>query len=378
MPSTNQDDATDGRWQALRLTQRKRLFTMLAIGVAGAALVYGAYDWLIGSRSVSTDNAYVGGYIAQVSPLITSTVVAIEVTDTQFVRKGQIVARLSASDAEVALARAEAEYAMAKRDFLRQQAGGEALVANVAAKQTEIASAEAELATADAAWRKAQTDYERRSALVKTGAVSGDEMTAVANALTAAKGGVALARARVAQAQAGRQAAEEEKNAGLALTVNSTVETNPAVLAAKAKLNDARLNMNRTIVRAPIDGIVTRRQAQIGQRIAAGTPIMAIVPINSLYVDANFKESQLADVRVGQQVELTSMLYDDDVVYHGTVQGLSGGTGNAFALIPSQNATGNWVKITQRLPVRISLDPRELEAHPLRIGLSMEAEVRIK
>lgn len=362
----------------LRLAQRKRLFGLLAIGIVCAALLYGLYDWLIGSRTVSTDNAYVGGNIAVVSPLITSTLVAVEVTDTQFVKKGQILARLSSSDAAIALNRAEAEYALARRSFSQQTAGSEALTATLSARDADITSASAQLATAEAALHKATLDYDRRDALAKTGAVSGDELTFVTNALAAAKGELALAKARVRQAEANRTTAAKEMTASLALTQGSIADTNPAVLIAKSKLEDARLNMNRTVLRAPIDGIISQRQAQIGQRIAAGTPIMTIVPIDSLYVDANFKESQLAHVQVGKPVRLTSMLYGDDVIYHGKVLGMAGGTGNAFALIPAQNATGNWVKITQRLPVRIVIDPKELRAHPLRIGLSMEAEVQVR
>ncbi|WP_221796600.1 HlyD family efflux transporter periplasmic adaptor subunit [Aquisediminimonas sediminicola] len=362
----------------LRLAQRKRLFGLLAIGIVCLGLLYGLYDWLIGSRTVTTDNAYVGGNVAVVSPLITSTLVAVEVTDTQFVKKGQILARLSSSDAAIALNRAEAEYALARRIFSQQSAGGAALTAAVTARDADMTSAAAQLATAEAALKKATLDYDRRDALAKSGAVSGDELTFATNALAAAKGELALAKARVRQSEANRISAEEEMAASLALTQGSIADTNPAVIIAKSKLEEARLNMNRTVLRAPIDGIISQRQAQIGQRIAAGTPIMTIVPTDSLYVDANFKESQLAHVGVGKSVTLVSMLYGDDVVYHGKVMGLAGGTGNAFALIPAQNATGNWVKITQRLPVRIAIDPKELRDHPLRIGLSMEAEVQVR
>nr|WP_246605126.1 HlyD family efflux transporter periplasmic adaptor subunit [Aquisediminimonas sediminicola] len=362
----------------MRLAQRKRLFGLLAIGIVCLGLLYGLYDWLIGSRTVTTDNAYVGGNVAVVSPLITSTLVAVEVTDTQFVKKGQILARLSSSDAAIALNRAEAEYALARRIFSQQSAGGAALTAAVTARDADMTSAAAQLATAEAALKKATLDYDRRDALAKSGAVSGDELTFATNALAAAKGELALAKARVRQSEANRISAEEEMAASLALTQGSIADTNPAVIIAKSKLEEARLNMNRTVLRAPIDGIISQRQAQIGQRIAAGTPIMTIVPTDSLYVDANFKESQLAHVGVGKSVTLVSMLYGDDVVYHGKVMGLAGGTGNAFALIPAQNATGNWVKITQRLPVRIAIDPKELRDHPLRIGLSMEAEVQVR
>lgn len=377
-PETTDNSDPQDVERDLRLAQRKRLFGLLAIGIVCLGLFYGLYDWLIGSRTVTTDNAYVGGNVAVISPLITSTLVAVEVTDTQFVKKGQILARLSSSDAAIALNRAEAEYALARRIFSQQAAGGAALAATVTARDADMTSATAQLATAEAALKKATLDYDRRNALATAGAVSGDELTFATNALAAAKGELALAKARVRQSAANRITAEEEMAASLALTQGSIADTNPAVIIAKSKLEEARLNMNRTVLRAPIDGIISQRQAQIGQRIAAGTPIMTIVPTDSLYVDANFKESQLAHVAVGKSVTLVSMLYGDDVVYHGKVMGLAGGTGNAFALIPAQNATGNWVKITQRLPVRIALDPKELRDHPLRIGLSMEAEVQVR
>ena len=155
----------------------------------------------------------------------------------------------------------------------------------------------------------------------------------------------------------------------------STIDTAPDVAAAEARLEKARLDLARTVLRAPVDGIVTNRQVQVGQRIAAGAPIMVIVPIATAYVDANFKESQFGDIRIGQPVELTSDYYGGDVVYRGKVVGIAGGTGAAFSLIPAQNATGNWVKVVQRLPVRIALDPKQLKAHPLRVGLSMEATI---
>jgi len=181
----------------------------------------------------------------------------------------------------------------------------------------------------------------------------------------------------VAQAAATRGAARESWAANEALIAGSTIETSPEVAAAKAKLQQARLDLERTVIRAPIDGVVTNRQVQVGQRISAGSPVMTLVPIGKVYVDANFKEGQLSKVRPGQKVELVSDLYGGDVVYHGRVAGFSGGTGSAFALIPAQNATGNWIKVVQRLPVRITLDPAELAKHPLRVGLSMEAKIDV-
>ena len=207
--------------------------------------------------------------------------------------------------------------------------------------------------------------------------MSGEELTVAQNAFTTAQANVAQARAAVSQASASRGAARESWAANQALIAGTTVDTNPDVAAAKARLDQARLDLERTVIRAPIDGVVTNRQIQVGQRVAAGAAVMTIVPVNSAYVDANFKEGQLARVRPGQPVELKSDLYGGDVVYHGRVVGFSGGTGSAFALIPAQNATGNWIKVVQRVPVRIALDPRELARHPLRVGLSMEAEIDV-
>jgi len=207
--------------------------------------------------------------------------------------------------------------------------------------------------------------------------VSGDEVTAATNALRTARANVAVAQAGIAQATATQVSAQKDRAANIALTRGTTQATAPEVLAARAKLRQAKLDLSRTVVRAPIDGVVAQRNVQIGQRLAPGTAAMSIVPVDRLYVDANYKEGQLQKVRIGQRATLTSDLHGGDVVYHGRVVGLAGGTGSAFALIPAQNATGNWIKVVQRLPVRIVLDQRELRAHPLRVGLSMDAEIDI-
>ena len=188
---------------------------------------------------------------------------------------------------------------------------------------------------------------------------------------------MATARAAIAQAEAGRSSASGELSANQALVRGLSEDTDPGVLAAKAKVEAARLDLERTVIRAPIDGVVTKRQVQLGQRVAQGTPIMTIVPVNQVYVEANFKEKQLRDVRVGMPAEVKADIYGGSVVYHGRVAGISGGTGASQALIPAQNATGNWIKVVQRLPVRIELDPKEVAAHPLRVGLSMEVEIDI-
>lgn len=346
-----------------RLQKRKTWLIRFAILVAAVALIYGAWYLLVGRNHVSTDNAYVNAEVAQVTPLVSAQVVEVLVSDTQPVKKGDVLVRLDDSNMRIAYAQAEADLARAKRMFRQSSATSQALAAQVTARGADIASAEAD-------YQKAKIDLDRRLALQPSGAVSGDE-------LTAARKAFAAAQAKLSQARANQGAASGELAANQALVSGSTVETDPAVLAAKAKLDAAKLDLDRAVIRAPIDGVVTRRQVQVGQRVAVGNAIMMIVPVSKVYVDANFKERQLRRVRPGQPATLTADLYGSDVVYHGKVVGFSGGTGSAFALIPAQNATGNWIKVVQRVPVRIELDPKELAEHPLRVGLSMEAEVDV-
>ena len=356
--------------------KKKRVKVLLAL--AAAKVVIGGGWYLLHDTShVSTDNAYVQADSAQVTPLVSAAVIDAPVVNTQVVRKGQILLRLDDSDARLALARVEADYAKARRQFSQTAANSGSLAAQVAARDADIDQARAQLAAAEASFGKARIDLGRRSELAGSGAVSGEELTNAKNAYATAQANLALARAAVATASATTSAARENLAANQALIAGSTIDTSPEVAAAKARVDQARLDLERTVIRAPIDGVVTNRQVQVGQRISAGSPVMTIVPTGSVYVDANFKEGQLAKVRPGQNVELISDLYGDDVVYHGRVAGFSGGTGSAFALIPAQNATGNWIKVVQRLPVRVQLDPRELRAHPLRVGLSMEAKIDV-
>ena len=351
------------------------------LGIAGAVLLagggYGAWYLAIGSHHVSTDNAYVGADTAQVTPMVAGQVAEVLVSDSRVVKQGDILVRIDDADARIALADAEAALAKAKRQFGQTSATGSSLAATLAARDEAIASAQAGLSSAEAAFQKASVDLDRRKKLVPSGAVSADELTSAINAYAAANGNLDTARAAVRQAVSAKDAARSDLAANQALTDGTTVSTNPDVLAAQARVDQARLDLSRTVIRAPVDGVVTGRAVQVGQRIAAGTAIMKIVPIEQVYVDANFKEGQLTHVKPGQAVTLTSDLYGSGVTFHGTVAGFTGGTGAAFALIPAQNATGNWIKVVQRLPVRVTLDPRELRAHPLRVGLSMDADVRI-
>ena len=356
--------------------KKKRKKALLGIAAAVTLMGGGWYMFYDGGH-VSTDNAYVSADSAQVTPLISAAVADVPVVNTQVVRKGQILLRLDDSDARLALAKAEAEYLKARRQFSQTAANSGSLAAQVSARDADIGQAQAQLASAQARFDKARIDLSRRSELASSGAVSGEELTNAKNAYSTAQADLALARAAIAQATATKSAARESWAANEALIADSSIETSPEVAAAKTKVDQARLDLQRTVIRAPIDGVVTNRQVQVGQRIAAGSAVMTIVPVSSVFVDANFKEGQLRRVMPGQEVELVSDLYGDEVVYHGKVAGFSGGTGSAFALIPAQNATGNWIKVVQRLPVRITLDPKELAAHPLRVGLSMEAKINV-
>jgi len=380
-PVTKPSDASmhelEDAAKAVRLQARKTWLTRLALAVAAAALLYTLWYLLIGRNHVSTDNAYVNAEVAQVTPLLSAQVLSVTVSDTQPVRRGDILVRLDDSNSRIAYAQAEAELARARRMFRQASATSTSLLAQVEARRADIARAEAQLANARADYDKARIDLDRRLELQPSGAVSGEELTSARKAFAAARANLDVARAGIAQAQSSRGAASGELAANQALVSGSTIETDPMVLAAKAKLEAARLDLDRAVIRAPIDGIVARRQVQVGQRVAQGTSIMTIVPLSKVYVEANFKERQLRRVKPGQPATLTADIYGGDVEYHGRVVGFSGGTGSAFALIPAQNATGNWIKVVQRVPVRIELDPRELAAHPLRVGLSMEAEVDV-
>jgi membrane fusion protein (multidrug efflux system) len=329
------------------LRKRKILLAGLAATVLLAAAGGVAYWQLVLSHYASTDNAYVGASLAQINSQVTGPLAEVRVEETQFVRKGDILAIIEPSDAKIALARAEADYQHTLQRVTQYYA------------QRAVAEATMQARAADV--EKTADDYARRKALVETGAVSRVEVT---NAKTAADA-----------AQANFVAAKQSLAAQDALIRDVDTQSHPETLASLSALEKARLDLSRTVIVAPIDGIVSQRKAQVGQTVQPGQSLMTITPITEVYVDANFKEGQLTRVGVGQSVTLTSDLYGSDVVYHGRVAGVGGGTGSAFAVIPAQNATGNWIKVVQRLPVRISLERDELERHPLRVGLSMTATI---
>ncbi|MET0371935.1 MAG: EmrA/EmrK family multidrug efflux transporter periplasmic adaptor subunit [Sphingobium sp.] len=361
--------------KADRAAARKTWLIRLALAVAIVASIYGLWYVLVGRNHVGTDNAYVNAEMAQVTPLISAQVTEVLVTDTQAVKRGDILVKLDPTNARIAIAQAEADLAEARRRFRQATATSGSLSAQVTARAADIVQARAQIATAQADMDKARVDLQRREALAPSGAVSGDELTSARKSYAAAAAALDLARAGVAQAEATRGVAAGQLAANDALVSGSTIETDPAVQAARARLESARLDLDRSVIRAPVDGIVTQRRVQVGQRVAQGAPIMTIVPVSQVYVEANFKERQLRRVRIGMPATVTADIYGSDVVYHGRVAGLGGGTGSSMALIPAQNATGNWIKVVQRLPVRIALDPKDLAEHPLRVGLSMEVEV---
>lgn len=356
--------------------KRKKALSMVALILIIAAVAYTVWT-LFFNHSVSTENAYVGAETASITSMVSGQVLDVMVSDTQQVKKGDLLVRVNERDAEIALAQAQAELMKAQRQYKQTQANSSALNSQVFVSDDGIHSAEAQVAKAQAELNKAQNDLARRSQLSASGAISKEELSTAQSAVNNAQAGLDLAKAGLAQAQSSQKAAQSTLAANEALIRGSNETSTPDVLIAQARLKQAILDLERTEIKAPFDGVIARRNIQVGQRVAPGTVLMMLVPISKLYVDANFKESQLAKVKAGQKAVLTSDLYGDEVEFHGTVVGFSGGTGSAFALIPAQNATGNWIKVVQRLPVRIALDSKELAEHPLRVGLSMEAKINL-
>ncbi|AZM37866.1 HlyD family efflux transporter periplasmic adaptor subunit [Acinetobacter baumannii] len=369
-----QDIAADSASDDAMKAKRKKFLGFFALILILAAILYAIWA-LFFNHAVSTDNAYVGAETAQITSMVSGQVAEVLVKDTQQVKKGDVLVRVDERDAKIQLAQAQAELAKAQRQYKQSQANSSSLNSQVVVRNDEINSAQAQVRKAQADFDKANLELKRRNELAASGAISKEELSKAQSAVSTAQASLDLAQAGLAQATSSRKAAESTLAANEALIQGVNEASTPDVLVAKAHVEQATLDLERTVIRAPVDGVVTRKNIQIGQRVAPGTVMMSVVPVSALYVDANYKESQLAKVKAGQKVTLRSDLYGDDVVYHGTVQGFSGGTGAAFALIPAQNATGNWIKVVQRLPVRITLDPKELAEHPLRVGLSMQADI---
>lgn len=354
---------------------RKKGFTVLVAVIVLAAIAAIGYWYFIGSRYIATDNAYAATEVAAVTPAVGGIVAKVNVVDTQWVNKGDVLVVIDDSDAKLAFNRAQADLALAKRRVQGYIASDEGLAALVAAREADQQRAAAQLAVAQADFARAKLDLQRRENLIKSGSVSGEEMSNAKTAFAQAQANLNAAKAAAAQAKANRLSTIGNKKANEAHIIDTTVETNPEVLQAKARFEQAKIDVARTVIHAPVSGIVAQRSVQVGRRVQVGEPLMAVVPVQNMHVDANFKEVELGKLRIGQPVEITADLYGDDVVYHGVVTGVSGGTGSAFSAIPAQNATGNWIKVVQRLPVRIGLDPEELTKHPLHVGLSMEVTI---
>jgi membrane fusion protein (multidrug efflux system) len=342
---------------------RKKALTAVAAVVATAGIAYGAYWALVLNHYESTDNAYVQGNVVQLTPQVGGTVVAINADDTDHVKAGQLLVKLDPADAQVALDQAEAQLAQTVREVRTLYANNSTLSAQIALREADLARAQSELA-------RAQDDVARRQPLLATGAVGQEEFNHSTSQLAAAKSSVAAAQSAVL-------AAREQLGSNQTLTEGTSVDQHPSVQRAAARVREAYLALKRADLLAPVDGFVAKRSVQLGQRVQAGSPLLSVIALDQLWIEANFKESQLKNLRIGQPVELVADVYGKKVAYHGSIEGLGAGTGSAFALLPAQNATGNWIKVVQRVPVRITLDAKELAAHPLRVGLSMDARVDV-
>ncbi len=340
---------------------RKRALIAIAAVVAIVAIIYAIYWFVYLSHYQDTDDAYVQGNVVLITPQVAGTVVQVKVQDTDHVNAGDALISLDPADARVSLDEAEATLAQTVRE-VRQVYG------NDAAAQAEILYRQADAARATAELARVQQDLNRRRDLAAKQVISRED-------LAHAQATVDVARSAQRAALASVEGSRQQLAASRAITNGVDVAAHPKIKAAAARVHDALIALQRTQLSAPVSGIVAKRSVQLGQRVQAGAPMMAIVPLDQVWVDANFKEVQLRKMRVGQPVELTADVFGKDVVYHGKIAGLGAGTGAAFALIPAQNATGNWIKVVQRVPVRIALDSAELRAHPLRLGLSMQVEV---
>ncbi|MNQ80307.1 Multidrug export protein EmrA [compost metagenome] len=349
-PPTMKTEASAMNSTSTNARPRGGLARKAAVGgaaVLAVAVLAGAYAEYSDGRWVSTEDAYVEGNVVQVTPQVGGVVTAIRADNTDVVKPGAILVEMNGVDAQLALDAARAQLARSVRQVRGQFAMAGQDGANVELRKVDLA--------------RAQEDAARRSALAKIGAIPGEELI--------------HAQQTVRTARAALNVAAEQLKRNHALIDGTTVESHPDVLAAAVQLRNASVALARTRVPAPVGGVVTKRGVQVGQRVAAGAPLMSVVPLDHLWVTANLKESQLRHVRIGQPVRLTTDLYGGGVVYHGRVLGQDAGTGSAFSLLPAQNATGNWIKVVQRVPVRIALDPAEVTAHPLQIGLSMKVAV---
>ena len=328
--------------------RRGMLLRLLMALIVLAAIAWTAWYFLEGRWYESTDDAYINGNIVQITPRIAGTVTSITADDGDFVKQGQVLVTLDKSDADVGLQRAAANLANTVR--------------RVRGLYSTVSGAQAQVAVEKVALQKAQADYNRRRDLAKSGAISAEELAHARDALTAALSALTTS--------------EQQLQTNQVLVDDTAVASHPNVKAAAAQYRAAYLDDVRTVMVAPVTGYVAKRTVQVGQRVQPGAALMAVVPLHGVWVDANFKETQLTHMRIGQPVEITSDVYGGSVKYKGKVESLGVGTGSAFSLLPAQNATGNWIKIVQRIPVRVVFtDASQLDQHPLRIGMSLATEV---
>ena len=343
--------------------KRRTALTAIAVAVILIGGGYGVYYWLTGRHSESTDNAYVQANVVQITAQAGGTVTAIQADDTDFVKAGQSLVKIDQADSRVALDQAEAALAQTVRETRILYANNSTLQAQMDAKQADVTRTAADLS-------RAQDDVNRRQPLVASGAVGKEEFDHATQQLASYKSAYTAAKSAY-------DASREQLASNQTQTDGTTVADHPNVLRAAARVREAWLAVQRTDVPAPVSGIVARRSVQVGQRVQAGVPLMSVVTLDRAWVDANFKEGQLERLRIGQPATLEADVYGKHVVYHGKVEGLGAGTGAAFSLLPAQNATGNWIKVVQRVPVRISLDSNEIAKNPLSVGLSMTVTVDV-
>ncbi|MEB4592849.1 HlyD family efflux transporter periplasmic adaptor subunit [Candidatus Thiothrix sp. Deng01] len=356
-------------------SRRLKALTLLLLFFGSIGVVWFIWWFAIAQWREDTDNAYVVGNVVQVTPQTTGTVVAVNVNNTDRVAKGQLLAQLDETDAKVALQSAEAALADAVRSVRGLYASTSQSDAGIVQANADLNRARHQAEQAEAQRRNAEDEYNRLANLRQQKFVSVESLNQAQTALQAAEASLAAAQSAVNAAKAALQKAQAQQAGAAGQTENTSIEGHPKVQAAAAQVRQAYLALARTRILAPVGGDVAQRSAQVGARVAPGTALMAIVPPEQMWVDANFKETQLDDVRIGQPVKLTADLYGGSVQYHGKVAGFAAGTGSAFALLPAQNASGNWIKIVQRVPVRIELEPETVRQHPLRIGLSMRVVV---
>ena len=340
-------EAQSPQQPAQKKKTRKKVLILLALLFVLAGIAWGVYWFLVLRHFQETDDAYVAGNQVQVMAQVSGSVNKVWFDDTDFVKKGDVLVSLDKTDAEQAFEKAQTALATSVRQTHQLMINAKQYQASIALQQTALAQAEA--------------DLKRREPLGASNLIGREELQ--------------HSRDAVATTKAQLDVAVQQYNANQAMILNTSLDEQPAVKQAAAELRDAWLALQRTDIRSPMDGYVSRRSVQVGSQISTSTPLMAVVPATNLWIDANFKETQLAGVRIGQDATVVADIYGDDVVYHGKVVGLDMGTGSAFSLLPAQNATGNWIKVVQRLPVRIELNQDDIAKHPLRIGLSTLVKV---